>query len=147
VRQRLAAAEPTELEARLRDLDTKIERALDLAVEVGDLGTAKERLRTPRVERERVTGELARTRLDLPTAEELMPRLRERLRDLESTTSPTGANEMEIQGDAFLLAFAEPDAALRGAVKDPGSTPFGELRIVHLKGMSEPQRLSAVDWR
>ena len=49
------------------------------------LGTAKERLRALRSERERLAGELSRCRVQLPTAEELMPMLREKLRNLEAT--------------------------------------------------------------
>jgi hypothetical protein len=85
LRQRIARAEPTRLEGELACLDTKIVRALDLAIELGDLGEAKEKLRGLRAERERVAGELARARVDLPTAEELMPRLREKLRAIEET--------------------------------------------------------------
>lgn len=118
IRRRLAAAEPTRLEAALRDLDAKIERTLDLAIEVGDVGTAKERLRTLRTERKRVAGELSRTRLDLPTAVELMPRLRERLRDLEATIQadvPRGRLALRaLLGDRRLRVFA--DNRIEGAL-------------------------------
>jgi DNA invertase Pin-like site-specific DNA recombinase len=85
LRSRIEAAEPRRLESELAALDAKIERALDLAIELGDLAIAKERLRKLRTERERLAGELLAVRIDLPTAEQLMPRLRERLRDIEST--------------------------------------------------------------
>jgi hypothetical protein len=52
---------------------------------VGELGAAKEKLRGLRVERERLAGELAHARTDFFTVEELMPRLLERIRDLEGT--------------------------------------------------------------
>jgi len=83
--KRAATAEPVAIEAALVDLDAKIERALDLAIELGDLGAAKEKLRGLRAERERVAGELARSRTKLPTTAELLPRLREKLREIEAT--------------------------------------------------------------
>jgi len=85
LRKRAAASEPVAIEAALADLDTKIERALDLAIELGDLGAAKEKLRGLRAERERAAGELARARTQLPTTAELLPRLREKLREIEAT--------------------------------------------------------------
>ena len=54
-------------------VDAKIARALDLAIEVGDLVAAKVKLRELRGERERIAGELARTERALPTIEELEP--------------------------------------------------------------------------
>ena len=51
-------------------------------------------VRTLRSERERVAGELSRARVRLRTAEELMPRLREKLRHLEATL------EADLAGDA-----------------------------------------------
>jgi hypothetical protein len=85
LRQRMARAEPKRLEEELAGLDAKIERALDLAIELGDLGAAKEKLRGLRAERERVAGELARAHRTLPTLEGLKPRLREMLREIETT--------------------------------------------------------------
>jgi DNA repair exonuclease SbcCD ATPase subunit len=85
LRQRVAKAQPDRLKEELAGLDAKIARALDLAIELGDLVQAKDRLRTLRAERERVAGELARARVELPTAEELLPRLREMLRRIEAT--------------------------------------------------------------
>jgi hypothetical protein len=85
LRERIARAEPTRLEEELAGLDVRIARALDLAIELGDLAEAKDRLRALRAERERKAGELDRARVDLPTAEELMPRLREKLGALEAT--------------------------------------------------------------
>ena len=85
LRQRMASAEPKLLEAELAGLDAKIARALDLAIELGDLVEAKDRLRALRADRERVAGELGRTRVQLPTAEELLPRLREKLREIDAT--------------------------------------------------------------
>jgi DNA invertase Pin-like site-specific DNA recombinase len=84
LRKRIEAAEPRRLEAELAELDAKIERALDLAIDLGDPG-AKERLRELRDERGGVARELASMRIDLPTVEDLMPRVREKLRDLEAT--------------------------------------------------------------
>jgi hypothetical protein len=97
LRQRIARAEPTRLEEELACLDTKIVRALDLAIELGDLDEAKERLRTLRSERERVSGELARARVDLPTAEELMP--------------PAAGEASGARGDAAGRRGAEPAGA------------------------------------
>ena len=57
---------------------------LDLDREV-DLGAIKDRLRSLRAEREGVVRELAQSRFSLPTADELMPRLREKLDELETT--------------------------------------------------------------
>jgi hypothetical protein len=64
LRRRIAAAQPTQLEAELRRLDTRIERALDLATELGDMNAAKERVRGLRAERERVANQLAAVRID-----------------------------------------------------------------------------------
>jgi hypothetical protein len=85
LRKRTAAAEPRRLEAEIEALDLKIERAIDLAIELGDMQAAKDRLRDLRSERERVARQLGQVRVDLPTAEELMPRLREKLREIEVT--------------------------------------------------------------
>jgi hypothetical protein len=85
LRKRIEAAEPKRAEADLAKLDAKIERTLDLAIELGDMGTAKERLKALRVERARVAGELASVRIDLPSIEDLLPRVREKLRELEAT--------------------------------------------------------------
>ena len=65
---------------------------LDLAIELGDLGAAKEKLRGLRVERERVAGEVARARTKLPTMAEL-PRLREKLREIEATLKADEATQ------------------------------------------------------
>lgn len=85
LRQRMAAAEPRQLEAELAELDTKIGRALDLATEFGDMEAAKARLRELRAERERVARAHAAARVTLPTLEELRPRLREKLQAIEAT--------------------------------------------------------------
>ncbi len=85
LQKRITASEPQRLEDELAGLDLKIERTLDLGIELGDLGVAKDRLRSLRVERERVVRELAQSRFSLPSADELLPRLREKLRDLEAT--------------------------------------------------------------
>jgi len=37
LRERMEAAQPTQLEADLRRLEMRIERALDLAIEIGDM--------------------------------------------------------------------------------------------------------------
>ena len=66
-------------------LDAKIDRALDLAIELGDLDAAKERLRALRDERQRTAAELARCSLALPSVAELMPRLRAKLAHVEET--------------------------------------------------------------
>jgi len=84
LRRRMQAAEPKRLEAELADLDKKIDRALDLVIDLGDPG-AKDRLRTLRTERERVAGELSQLRIEFPSTDELMPRLREKLREIEVT--------------------------------------------------------------
>ena len=49
-------SEPRRLEDELAALDARIERALDLAIELGDIGVAKDRLRSLRAERERLVG-------------------------------------------------------------------------------------------
>lgn len=86
LRRRAAAAEPIAIEAVLADMDVKIARALDLADRArGPQRREGEKLRGLRAERERAAGELARARTKLPTAEELMPRLREKLRAIEAT--------------------------------------------------------------
>ena len=63
----------------------KIGRAIDLAIELGDMQAAKERLRDLRSEREKVARQLSQMCTDLPTAEELMPRLRAKLREIAAT--------------------------------------------------------------
>jgi hypothetical protein len=85
LRARIKTAEPTRIEAELAKLDTKIERAVDLAIEMGDMDTAKKRLRALRDERERLVRELGASRIQIPSTDELLPRLREKLRDLEVT--------------------------------------------------------------
>jgi hypothetical protein len=85
LRKRIEAAEPRALEAELAVLDRKIETALDLALELGDLAAVKDRLRGLRDERGRVAGDLARALVDLPTAEDLMPLVRAKLREIEAT--------------------------------------------------------------
>jgi hypothetical protein len=88
LRKRIEAAEPRALEAELAVLDRKIETALDLALELGDVAAVKDRLRGLRDERGRVAGDLARARVDLPTAEDLMPLIREKLQQIEATIRP-----------------------------------------------------------
>lgn len=85
LRRRMAASEPAELEAQLADLDAKIGRALDLAIELGDMEAAKTRLRELRSDRERVAGRLAASRVELPTSAEIMPLVRAKLREIEAT--------------------------------------------------------------
>jgi hypothetical protein len=85
LRSRIEAVEPVRLEAELAALDRKIERALDLAIELGDLDTAKEKLRALRGEREGIARNLASVRIDLPAVEDLMPQMREKFRDIETT--------------------------------------------------------------
>jgi hypothetical protein len=85
LRSRIKTAEPTRIEAELTKLDAKIERAFDLAIEMGDMDTAKKRLKALRDEREVLVRELGASRIQIPSVEELMPRLREKLRDLEKT--------------------------------------------------------------
>jgi DNA invertase Pin-like site-specific DNA recombinase len=85
LRRRANSAEPRLLEAELAALDTKVERALDLAIELGDMPAAKERLHALRVERVSLAQRLDEAHQDLPTVEELLPRLREKLRDLDVT--------------------------------------------------------------
>jgi len=85
LRKRIEAAEPRRIEAELASLDAKIARALDLAIELGDLDAAKQKLGELRDKREGVSRELASARIDLPAVEDLKPRLREKLRNLESS--------------------------------------------------------------
>jgi hypothetical protein len=85
LRSRIKSSEPTRIEAELTKLDVKIERAFDLAIEMGDMDTAKKRLKALRDEREGLVRELGASRIQIPSVEELMPRLREKLRDLEAT--------------------------------------------------------------
>lgn len=71
--------------AELAAVDAKIERALDLAIDLGDMPAAKERLRALRIERETLAQRLGEAHRDLPTVQELLPKLRENLHDLEAT--------------------------------------------------------------
>jgi hypothetical protein len=84
LRRKIAAAEPRRLEESLAQLDAKIARALDLAIELGDLAEAKERLGALRDERASVALEYERSQGTLPTVEDLMPRVRELLRNVEA---------------------------------------------------------------
>jgi site-specific DNA recombinase len=83
LRKRMAASEPRQLEAELGELDAKIARALDLAIDHGDVAAVKDRLRDLKAERDRVARQHAAARMSLPTLEVLLPRLREKLRDIE----------------------------------------------------------------
>ena len=85
LQRRIDAVEPLKLERQLRELDAKIERALDLAIELGEMDAAKERLRELRSERDRVADEYANARTSLPTIEQLLPAVRAHLQDIEST--------------------------------------------------------------
>jgi len=85
LKARINAANPNRVEAELAKLDVKIERALDLAIEMGDLDAAKKRLKTLRDERAQLARELVASRIRIPSVEELMPRVCEKLRDLEAT--------------------------------------------------------------
>ncbi len=94
---RLAQTDRTALEAKLSALDVKIERALDMAVELPDLAVVKTKMRELRTEREKVVGELARAGRVLPTLEELEPLVRARLRDLRATlTADVGLGRMAL---------------------------------------------------
>ena len=94
---RLACTDRTALEGSLAGLDAKIGRALDLAIELGDMDAVKAKLRDLRSERERVAGELARTERALPTIKELEPLVRARLRDLRaSLTADTGLGRLAL---------------------------------------------------
>ena len=85
LRARIKAAEPTRIEAELTKLDVKIERAFDLAIEMGDMDTAKARLKALRDQRADLVRELGSSRIQIPSTDELLPRLREKLRDLGAT--------------------------------------------------------------
>jgi len=67
LRRREQSAERGTLSAQLAELDVKIGRALDLAIELGDLDAAKERLRCLRAER-------IKPPLRWPRAQPLSPR-------------------------------------------------------------------------
>jgi hypothetical protein len=58
---------------RVIEYAEKNERALDLAIEFGDMGTAKAKLQALRGEREGVARELASVRIDVPAVDDLMP--------------------------------------------------------------------------
>jgi hypothetical protein len=73
LRRRMQSAEPRALEAQVADLDAKIGRALDLAIELGNMEAAKRRLRALRDERERVAGQLSHVATELPSVNELCP--------------------------------------------------------------------------
>ena len=82
-----AAQAPPELEVRLVSLaraGALLRWALELAIELGDLVAAKERLATLRAERARVAQEYERAQFQLPALEELMPRVRAMLGDVEA---------------------------------------------------------------
>jgi site-specific DNA recombinase len=92
IRKRMDAAEPRQLEAELAELDAKISRALDLAIDHGDVAAVKERLGELKAERERVARQHAPARMTLPTLEELRPRLCESLREIGETLRADVAN-------------------------------------------------------
>lgn len=133
LRRRMQTAEPRQLEAQLDELDTKIGRALDLAIELGDMDAAKDRLRNLKAERERVARQHAEARMTLPTAEELMPLLREKLRDIGATLRADVASGRlalgALLGDRRIRIYR--DGRIDGAVEVAAET----LRAP--KGLSE----------
>ncbi len=138
LRRKIAAAEPRRLEETLAQLDTKIARALDLAIELGDLAEAKERLGALRVERARVAREYEQTRTTLPTVEELMPRVRALLRNVEATIRADvalgrlalggllGENRVRVYADGRIegLATLSPEL-LAAPERAPGAARLG----------------------
>ena len=83
LRRRMAASDPQQIEAQLAAVDAKIARALDLAIEHGD-DVVREKLSELKGQRDTLARARAELRLEIPTADELKPRLRERLHDLEA---------------------------------------------------------------
>ena len=59
--------------------------AVDLAVDLGDMEPVKERLRSLRMERERLAGELTQARKTLPSVKDLMSPVRQKLDEIETT--------------------------------------------------------------
>jgi site-specific DNA recombinase len=131
LRKRMAAAEPTHLEAQLADLDAKIARALDLAIEHGDLAAAKDRLRDLKAERERVARQNAQARMTLPSSEELMPLLREKLHDIEATLRADVANGRlalgALLGDRRIRVYG--DGRIEGALEVVAETLRAPKRL------------------
>jgi len=114
------------------DLDQKIDRALELAIELGDVGAAKVKLRALRADRDRVAGELAQVSMDLPSAESLIPRLRENLRDISAAlkADPTlGRMALgSLLGDSRLRVYA--DGRIEGlATLDPRNSRGPEVSL------------------
>jgi hypothetical protein len=85
LRQRIEASEPKALEAERVGIERRIDVALDLAIELGDSSSVKDRLRALKIDRERVVRALARTRATLPTVEELLPGLFAKLKEVRET--------------------------------------------------------------
>lgn len=131
LRPKIAAAEPRRLEERLAQLDTKIARALDLAIELADLAEAKQRLAALRDERARAAREGRQTRTVLPTVEELLPRVRALLRNVEATIRSDaalgrpalggllGGNRVRIHRDGRIEGLV----TLTSATRRPGGSP------------------------
>ena len=147
LQRRIVSQEPAQLEAEIATLDTKIERALDLAIELGDLGAAKNRLRDLKDERAGLTQRLEESRFSIPSLDELMPRLREKLREIESTLRadvPRGRMALgALLGETRLRVYA--DGRIEGVatlapetLAPPKRTPRALDRDVAGEGFEPP---------
>ena len=102
-----------------------------------------------RAERERVAGELARARTTLPTTAEILPRLREKLREIEATLKADSALGRLALGE-LLGEQADPGLPRRPDRGDGDETargPEGGLGAARLGGSGGGAiRTSAVAW-
>jgi hypothetical protein len=158
LRRRIAAAEPRRLEETLTQLDTKISRALDLAIGLGDLAEAKEKLGALRDERSRVAREYEQARTHLPTVEELMPRVRAMLRNVEAMMRSDvalgrlalggllGENRVRIYPDGRIegLATLSPETLAAPEVSPGAARPCGSGGPLHARSVVDlPVRIAS----
>jgi DNA invertase Pin-like site-specific DNA recombinase len=158
LQKRLDALDPSDLDAEIQRIDMQIERAVDLAVELGDVDAVKVKLRSLREERSRASADRARTAGRIPTIDELMPVVKAKLADLRTTLERDVAqsrmvlgallgedrlriySDGRIEGAAMLEAEMKLPASSRSS--KPGDTVVAGGRYARVCPMPGPLELS-----
>jgi hypothetical protein len=144
--------DPKDLDAQIQRIDMQIERAVDLAVELGDVDAVKVKLRSLREERSRLSADRVCTAGRIPTIEEFMPMVKAKLADLRTTLERDvaqsrmalgallGEDRLRIYADGRIegAAMLEPEMKLpapSGSSK-PGDTVVAGARSdrLHMAG-------------